>query len=252
MSVVGEFPGMASLKRRMIRGPKNVYDRATVVSIYPKELKEKKVTLDPGLFIVPPGTVEHPSVLVVGPSVWWREVDEEQPLLEIPVGAIMIAEAVVKDYCNGIFGCDMDSAMPGLFYLPGGQTKLTDKGETVPDVPATIKWVKENFTKELKYAEERQKNWYRVLIKHADSLWARSNGNPLAIDDNMRMAAKELGQQTKDWLKDFQMVDMVRCVACGSLKNPTYPVCAACHFPDPSHPLTKDILAAKAAMPSTK
>jgi hypothetical protein len=186
--------------------------------------------------------------LVVGPSVWWREIDEEQPLLEIPTGAIMVAEAIVKDYCNGVFGCNMDDAMPGLFYIPGAKSDA--KGR--PDIPATLEWIKKDFTRELKATELRQRNFYSTLIKHADSLWARSNGNPLAISDDMRMAAKELGQQTKDWLKDFQMVDMVRCVACGSLKNPSYPVCAACHFPDPSHPLTKDILAAKAAMPNAK
>jgi len=248
MAQVGEFRDFSSLKRRMIRGPVNIYDKACVVSIYPKDIDEKKVTLDPGRFLVPAGSIKAPSVLVVGPSVWWREIDEEQPLLEIPTGAIMVAEAIVKDYCNGIFGCNMDDAMPGLFYIPGA--KVDAKGR--PDIKATVEWIQKDFTKELKATELRQNNWYRTLVKHADSLWARSNGNPLAISDDMRMAAKELGQTTKDWLKDFQMVDMVRCVACGSLKNPSYPVCAACHFPDPNHPLTKDILAAKAAMPNAK
>lgn len=249
MSVVGEFPGLTSLKRRMIRGPKNTYDKATVVSVYPKAINEKKVTLDPGHFIVPAGKPEAPAVAIVGPSVWWREIDEEQPLLEIPVGAIMIAEAIVKDYCNGIFGCDMNESMPGLFYLPGCQY---DPDTKQPSPKLTVDWVKKEFKKELESAIARQKNWYGVLVRHADSLWARSNGNPLAISDDMRMAAKELGQQTKDWLKDFQMVDMVRCVACGSLKNPSYPVCAACHYPDPNHPLTREILAAKAVMPNAK
>lgn len=248
MSLVGQFPGLNSLKRRMIKGPVNIYDKATVVSIFPKELDEKKVTIDPGRFIVPPGKVDAPSILIVGPSSWWREIDEEQPLLEIPTGAIMIAEAIVKDYCNGIFGCNMGDAMPGLFYVPGA--KVNEKQE--PDYKSTLEWIKKDFTKELKAAEERQKTFYSVLVKHADSLWARSNGNPLAISDDMRMAARELGLKTKDWLKDFQAVEMVRCKACGSLKSPDFPVCAACHFPDPAHPLTKEILAAKAAMPNAK
>lgn len=248
MAQVGEFRDFSSLKRRMIRGPVNIYDKACVVSIFPKEIDEKKVTLDPGRFVVPPGSIDKPSVLVVGPSVWWREIDEEQPLLEIPTGAIMVAEAIVKDYCNGVFGCNMDDAMPGLFYIPGA--KVDAKGK--PDIKATLEWIKSDFKKELAATAQRQKNFWMTLVKHADSLWARSNGNPLAISDDMRLAAKELGQQTKDWLKDFQMVDMVRCPACGSLKNPSYPVCAACHFPDPNHPLTKDILAAKAAVPTTQ
>jgi len=66
-----------------------------------------------------------------------------------------------------------------------------------------------------------------MLVKLADSLWARSNGNPLAISDSMRTAAKELNLE-KDWMKDFRMVETVRCKACGSLLNPMFPVCPTC------------------------
>jgi uncharacterized OB-fold protein len=66
----------------------------------------------------------------------------------------------------------------------------------------------------------------------------------------MRLAAKELGiQHLKDWMKDFAMVDMVRCKACGSLKNPLYPICATCHFPDPDHPMTAKLLDLKKQLP---
>jgi hypothetical protein len=115
-----------------------------------------------------------------------------------------------------------------------------------PLVADTIKWVKSDFKAELELARQRQHNWYMFLVKAADSLWARSNGNPLAVSDDMRMAAKELNvTANKDWMRDFQMVDMVRCKACGSLKNPQFPICASCHFPDPDHPMTKQLLALK-------
>ena len=241
MSVVGAFPG-TNWKRRTIRGPINPMDKATVVSIYPKEIHEKKCTIQPGEFHIPAGSPRDPKILVVGPSSWWRDIDEDQPLLEIPVGAIQIAESVVKDYCNGILACDMAEHMPGLFYIPGA--KMDAKG--TPDLPATLKWVKEDYKSALEAAERKQRNWYSLLVKLADSLWARSSGNPLAISDDMRMAARELNlTQTKDWMKDFQMVDMVRCKACGSLKNPLYPICAACHFPDPDHPMTKTLVEMK-------
>jgi uncharacterized OB-fold protein len=75
----------------------------------------------------------------------------------------------------------------------------------------------------------------------------------MVVSDDMRMAAKELNvHTTKDWMKEFQMVDMVRCKACGSLKNPLYPVCSSCHFPDPDHPMTKSLVEAKAQMPTNK
>lgn len=245
MSQVGAFPGM-NWKRRTVRGPINPLDKATVISIYPKEVKERKCTIQPGEFYIAPGSVQNPQILVVGPSSWWRDIDEDQPLLEIPVGAIQIAESVVKDYCNGILACDMSDCMPGLFYVPGA--KFNEKGET--NNLATLEWIKKEYKGEIDRADKRQRNWYTLLIKLADSLWARSNGNPLAISDDMRMAARELNiTQTKDWMKDFQMVDMVRCKACGSLKNPQYPICAQCHFPDPEHPMTKTLLEIRKGLP---
>jgi hypothetical protein len=226
MSTVGVFPGFRQLNRRTIRGPVNPLDKATVVSIFPKEINEKKVTLQPGEWTIRPGSYDAPAILVVGPSSWWREIDEEQPLLEIPVSSILIAESIVRDYCNGIFACNMVDSLPGLFYVPGEHDMNS---------------IKKNYQNELDRAKARQNTFYSTLVKMADSLWARSNGNPLAVSDDMRMAAKELNLQTKDWMKDFQMVDMVRCFACGSLKNPLFPVCAACRAIDPTHAKAKDI-----------
>jgi uncharacterized OB-fold protein len=62
----------------------------------------------------------------------------------------------------------------------------------------------------------------------ADALWSRSNGNPLTISDEMKLAARELNLVNKEWLKDSQTMELVRCKACGSLKNPLYPICANC------------------------
>lgn len=227
MSIVGSFPGIQhEVNRRTIRGPVNPLDKSTIVSIYPKDITETKPTITPGIFNILSGSFENPSILVVGPSSWWKEVDEHQPLLEIPISSIQIANAFVMDYCNGVYGCDMANAMPGIFYIPG-ELNIND--------------IKTKYKTELTRAQQKQKNFYSTLIKIADSLWARSNGNPLAISDDMRMAARELGVTTKDWLKDFQAVGMTQCYACGSLKRPDFPVCATCHAIDPLHPKAKEI-----------
>ena len=226
MSVVGQFPLM-NMHRRIIRAPINPIDKSTIVSVFPRELDEKKWTIQPGRFVVPAGTPEKPGILVVGPSSWWREIDEDQPLLEIPVSSIQVADSVVKDYVNGVFGFNGDAAGPGLFYIPG---------------TVTVEQIKTEYKGAFEKAIAKQKNWYTLLLKAADSLWARSNGNPLAISDDMRLAAKELGvQATKDWMKDFQMVEMVRCAACGALKNPEFPVCASCRNVDMNHPASKNL-----------
>ncbi len=226
MSVVGEFPGI-NYKRRMIRGAQNPLDKTTIVSIYPKYIDEMKVTIQPGRFIIQPGSPEKPSILTVGPSSWWRDIDEDQPLLEIPQSSVQVAESVVKDYCNGILGCNMTDKMPGLFFILGEVNKEN---------------VTKQYSNEIQKALVKQRNFYSELVKMADSLWARSSGNPLAVSDDMRMAAKELNlTNTKDWMKDFSMIEMTRCTACGSLKNPDYPVCSSCRAIDMSHPKAKDL-----------
>ena len=225
MSLVGQAP-WHNMHRRTIRGSINPMDKSTIVSVYPKEIDEVKHTIQPGRFIIPPGSESKPAILVVGPSSWWREIDDEQPLLEIPVSSIQIADSVVRDYCNGILGCNMSDIMPGLFYLPG-ELKLTE--------------IIAGFSSQLKIAADKQKRFWAELVKLADSLWARSSGNPLAISNDMRLAARELGLTDKDWMKDFSMIQMVRCFACGALKNPEYPVCSSCRAIDSTHARAKDI-----------
>src|SRR6187399_2848659 len=126
---VGEFPGIQQTGRRTIRAPINPMDKSTVVSILPKEIHERKATIQPGFFDLAPGTFDNPSILVVGPSSWWREIDENQPLLEIPVSSIQIADSVVRDYCNGILACNMADQQPGLFYIHGEWTAKDLKKE---------------------------------------------------------------------------------------------------------------------------
>jgi uncharacterized OB-fold protein len=46
------------------------------------------------------------------------------------------------------------------------------------------------------------------------------------------MAARELNLVNKEWLKDAEIVELVRCKACGHLKNPLYPICPNCKSVD--------------------
>jgi len=200
--------------KQAVRAPVNPMDKSTVVSILPKLVNEVKHTIQPGQFTILPGSYEKPAFLVVGSSSWFRDVDENQPLLEIPISSVLIAESIVKDYCNGMLACDMADAMPGLFFVPG-----------VIDYAKLIKEHKSLLDR----AVARQKNWFTNLVKLADSLWARSNGNPLAIAFDMKLAARELGLKEKPWLKDFVTIDeMVPCTICGTLRNINFPMCPNC------------------------
>lgn len=203
----------AVLNRQTIKAPINPLDRATIVSIYPKEINENKVSIEPGVFKIPAGNITNPGVLTIGPSSWWKDVDIDQPLLEIPVSAVRVAESIIKDYSNGILGVNMGDRMLGLFYLPG---------------EVTAEQVKKNHTAQLQQAAQRQKNWFLEIIKVTDILWSRSNGNPLSVSDDAKLAATELGMKEKPWLKDQVIAAMKNCPACGTLTNPGYPVCPNC------------------------
>jgi hypothetical protein len=213
MSAVGTFPGMTSSLRRTVRAPVNPMDKSTIVSIYPREINETKPTVTPSKFHLDAGNYENPAILVVGPSSWFKEVDEHQPLLEIPQGSTIIANSFVMDYCNGLLGSNMSTAMPGIFWVPGDHNVIT---------------VKTKFKAELDKAKTKQHAFWLALVNYADTFWARTSGSPLCISDDMRLAARELGFNDKDWMKDFSMLQKVNCPACGSPSNPAYPVCAVC------------------------
>lgn len=221
-----EFTNSFLNNRRLIRSQKNPLDKCTIVSIFPKEIIEIKYTIEPGHFYIPEGSYESPSTLVVGGSSWWKDIDAEQPMIEIPVSSIQVSESIIKDYCNGILGCNMADSMPGLFFVLGEHKSIE---------------IKMKFKEKLDEVRTRQANWYKILVRLADSLWARSNGNPLVICDEMRLAARSLNYNDKAWLKDFQVSELVRCQFCGGMRNPVYPICPTCKAIDPTNPLSKDI-----------
>lgn len=213
-------------RRRVIRSSRNPLDKCTLISIYPKEVYAEKCTVDPGMFTIPAGTFEKPSVLIVGSSSWWKDIDMSQPMLEIVVGSIQMANSIVNDYCNAVLGSDMSSAMPGLFFALGEHTSNE---------------IKIKYAKKLEEVKNKQDNWYKILVKMADILWARTNNNPIVIADEMKLAARSLNLNDKAWLKDFQMAELIRCLFCGGMRNPLYPICPVCKAIDQKHPLAKDI-----------
>jgi|SRR5262245_47054176 len=207
---VGEF---AKATRRTVRQPVNPMDKSTIVSVYPKVIDERKITLEPGVFHLDAAPEKGFSILTVGPSSWWKETDPDQPLLEISNSSIQVAESVIKDYCNGLFMYSPTDSGPGLFYVPGEFDK--------PGIML-------KFADKVEGARKRQRTWYERLVVAADVLWARTNGNPLAINDDMRLAAQELQLKEKPWLKDYTTLTMINCPFCGTLARPGFPVCSQC------------------------
>jgi hypothetical protein len=221
-----EFTNTMLNRRKLRQSVKNPLDKCTIVSIYPKAVDEEKATIQPGKFHIDKGSPENPSILVVGGSSWWKDIDPEQDPLEMPRSSVEIADSIITDYCNSLIGVVPGSASPGLFFITG-EKKLLE--------------VKTSYKDQLKIANEKQNNWYQILVRLADSLWARANGNPLVIMDDMRLAARSLNLNEKAWLKDYQTIEKVPCKGCGTLKDPNYPICYVCKTVDTTHPSAKDL-----------
>ncbi len=218
---VGEFPEVGRKVRRSIPNP---LDKATIVSIMPVPISEVKPSLFPGRFDLEVGSLKDPAILTIGPSFWYYQPPNDGPVMEINHSAVQMADSVIRDYCTGMLGCDMHDKRPGLFFIPGEVGKKT---------------VLNTHYKELEVAEIKQKAWFVELVKLGDMLWATGNGNPLVIWDLMRIAARSLGMESKDWVKDMIAVEKVRCIGCGFLKDPAYPVCPGCKLIDQNHPIVK-------------
>lgn len=221
-----EFTGPLLNNRRLIRSTKNPMDKCTIVSIFPKDIDEVKCTIEPGHFHIPAGSYEAPGILVVGSSSWWKDIDVDQPMLEMQRGSIEVSNAIINDYCNGMLGCNMADAMPGLFFVLGVNNVMD---------------IKMKFKTQLEGTKVKQDNWYKILVRLADSLWARANGNPLVISDEMRLAARSLNFNDKAWLKDFQTAELKPCKFCGGLRNPLFPICPSCKAIDTTHELAASI-----------
>lgn len=205
---VGEWSSQPKTQKM----PVNPLDKSTIVSIMKKSFTSIKATLDPGRFVIPSGTIDNPGILTIGPSSWWYRPDPDK-LVEIPVASIALAESIVTDYANGLEGCNMVDAMPGLFFIPGEHSLDT---------------IKKSYAAELNKAQARQKQWYLNLINAADVLWARTNGNPLSISEDARIAARELGMMDKPWLANFVNAANIKCKACGTFISGEVVVCPNC------------------------
>lgn len=195
------------------RAETNPLDKTTIVSIYPKDIYEYNPAIYPGTLKIKAAKPGEFVTVIIGPSSWWKEMDEGQPPLEITTSSIQMADGYIKVYCQQI-GVEFGTKQPGLFFIPGTPNKSE---------------IEKTYIKQLEKAEIQQRAFFHELVKMADTMFARTNGNPITISDDARMAANYLGMKDKIWLRDYQTMEKVPCKACGEFLNPAFPVCKHCH-----------------------
>lgn len=209
--------GVAFARRnKRIYSRKNPLDKSTIFSIYPKPLVSVNPTIFPGTYTIPAGTYDKPSVTVIEPASWFKTDHERMEEMEVIDGSIILAESIIKDYVEGLHAYGPERK-PGFFFIEGAYT--LEEARKKPEL---------NFKERIDRAKLYQENWYRELVKLADIGWARTNGNPLSISNDARMAAEILNLKEKPWMQDFKMMELIACPACGFLRNNLFPVCSNC------------------------
>jgi hypothetical protein len=187
----------------------------TVVSIMPFSFQDNKPGLTPGDFQMPAGSLDEPATLVIR-KAQIRQMDQNFKYFPMDVDLALVAADVCDGYAQAQIGFDHD-ARPGMFYVPG---------EIIDDEHGTAaEKIKRLFPKKLQEAEEKQRTWFRSLVKMADDEWA-IRPQHRNISDLSRHAARYLNIE-RAWLST-DMNESMRCPACMSVVSNQAAVCFAC------------------------
>lgn len=188
---------------------------ATIVSLLPYEIIERKPGLIPGQFKIPKAEINDFEILVILDSFHYIYLDSDRGSIPSIDPALKVAQSLVYDYVSSQLLRE-EGAEPGLFCVPG---KLT-KNE-----------VKMQYAELLKEAKSRQHNWYKKLVALADDDWA-INRKRKGISDLSRHAARALLLE-REWLNVVEddkpiQVAAIECPACFSAVRAEAMICAAC------------------------
>lgn len=218
-------PAASPIGRRVIFPlPKNPADKATVVSVFPKEIDEVKPTIFPRRFIIPAAEKDDFSLLVLnGASYYTPSLVDKQPAREIQINAAELARSICDDYLNSTWLASRNSRCPGVFWIVGEWDKKSIHKYVEAGTLRT-------FDQLLEHYRNIQKAWFTEVMNAADAFWASTNGNPKSIPEDARIAATLLGlENTKPWMTNVVQSELENCPSCGEMINMVYPVCRYCH-----------------------
>lgn len=185
-------------------------NKATVVSIFPFELKELKPGLHPGYFNIPKcESYDNPIIFHVGNSMYNIYLGDKRNFpVEVP--AIKVARSIADDVNHSMLESDED-AHPGLMALEGIINELELKMKYKPKVESL---------------KNTQTAWFRKLVVLADNDWQRYRVHS-CISDIQRKAAQMLNL-SREWLDVAKSDVPVVCPACKSLIPADALICKTC------------------------
>lgn len=189
--------------------------KATVISVCPFEINERKTGLMPSEFKIPAAPFGEVSTLVLDDAFFFVYIDESRGHIRSITPALRLARSIVEDYCQAQLS-RAPGAEPGLFCVPGAYDAKT----------ATAK-----FQAEILEVRAQHKNWCERLVAIADDSW-NANQKRSSVSERSRDAARWLGID-RPWLtvapiKEENIVQYKACPVCFENVHPQAIVCRSC------------------------
>lgn len=192
---------------------------ATLISILPFPIIEKKIGLFPGQFNIPAAKVGDIECLTVQGVIARNYIDEGRGHLDIDQAPEKLAESICFDFESSLV-VQGDDVKPGLFWVPGCHPdKSLEKVDTDQ--------VKKLFSERILEARRLQTNWFRALVEMAEGDWIRYGKNPRMVTEMSKHAARALNLRP-EWMRIEQADASVQCPACMTSISAEALVCATC------------------------
>jgi hypothetical protein len=192
--------------------PKDYATTATIVSLFPLPIFEKK-PLIPAIYQVEASRTElEPKILTVKEGMFHVYLDEYRGMLTIRTAALTIAESVVRDFLDGQYLLSAE-ARPAIWVVPGEWTV----SELFVDKEQKDRLLVENAL---------QLEWFKRLIFIADDEWSKFHQHRM-ITEVQRIAAARL-KFNREWALEFKPENISDCPGCGSTINKKVAVCREC------------------------
>jgi hypothetical protein len=182
----------------------------------PWAIREKKPGLNPGEFMLKPGTVKEPALFVIK-KAQIRMMDQDYRFYAMDIPLDTVAKDVVNCYNHALVGFEHDVAVPGFFWVEGAYED--DEQSTA------VEKLKKDHYKTILTAEKKMVEWFRRLVRMADDDWAVLPQHQ-QISDIQRTAAKYVNVE-RPWLSR-DVSESKRCPACMSIVQSAAAVCFAC------------------------
>lgn len=211
---------------------------ATIVSIYPKDVIERKSAhLEPSTFRIPACLnekgISYPdfgpiTVPILDAKTKFYRMEGEW--IEAPIIAFSLAKSIVYDFVSSCLDVDISSDSfigPGLFAIDGSYDRADKVIENYDEKKAND-WVRTEFGKELERIHLAQDRWFQLLVRRADNEFARTRSHR-SVSDVHRLAARRLGIE-RDWTKDITLQAILKCPACRLSIDPLAVICPNCKF----------------------